>query len=187
MSAAFAPNQGVDARRIHSDGTHMTRQVAPAIARVPDAAEDFADWVSPHLRVMAHLASRLAPDRDQDDVVQEALVRAWRKRHQYDASRGSPRTWLLAITADQARRARRRARPDRAIGEFSLVDHSADERVDVEHAVACLPHRQQLAVNCYYFAGLTVTETAAVMRCSPGTVKSTLSDARDRLRQLLDG
>lgn len=165
----------------------MTRQATPAVASIPDAAEDFADWVSPHLAVMAHLASRLAPGPDQDDVVQEALVRAWRKRRQYDANRGSLRTWLLAITADQARRARRRARPVSALADFSLSDPSADERLDVEHAVARLPHRQRLAVNCFYFADLSIAETAAVMRCSSGTVKSTLADARHRLRHLLDG
>jgi RNA polymerase sigma-70 factor (ECF subfamily) len=33
---------------------------------------------------------------------------------------------------------------------------------------------------------LSVADTAAVMRCSEGTVKSTLSDARARLKPLLE-
>jgi DNA-directed RNA polymerase specialized sigma24 family protein len=33
--------------------------------------------------------------------------------------------------------------------------------------------------------GLSVAETAAVMGCAEGTVKSTLADARARLRTLL--
>jgi DNA-directed RNA polymerase specialized sigma24 family protein len=48
-----------------------------------------------------------------------------------------------------------------------------------------LAERQQLAVNLHYFVGLTVDETATVMDCSSGTVKSTLFDARSRLRALL--
>ena len=54
--------------------------------------------------------------------------------------------------------------------------------VDVEHAVARLSTRQRLAVDCFYFVGLSIGETAAVMGCSEGTVKSTLADARGRLR-----
>ena len=58
--------------------------------------------------------------------------------------------------------------------------------MDVEYAVASLPQRQRLAVDCFYFVGLSVAETAAVMQCSQGTVKSTLFDARQRLRSILE-
>jgi RNA polymerase sigma factor (sigma-70 family) len=136
---------------------------------------------------MARLAARLTSDSDRDDVVQEALLRAWKKRSQYDSTRGSLRTWLLAITADQARRSRRRARPISVVADLTMPNRSLDERLDVEGAVSRLPPRQRLAVNCFYFVDLSITETATVMRCSPGTVKSTLADARHRLKELLDG
>lgn len=156
------------------------------IGRERDTPADFAAWVEPELSKMSRLAARLAPDADRDDVVQEALVRAWRKRHQFDPRRGTAATWLLAITADQARRARRKQRPGALVGEISVAGRSPDDRLDVEAAVARLARRQRLAVDCFYFAGLTVAETAAVMRCSEGTVKSTLADARHRLRGLLE-
>jgi RNA polymerase sigma factor (sigma-70 family) len=151
-----------------------------------DTPAGFAAWVEPELPKMSRLAARLAPDADRDDVVQEALVRAWRKRGQYDQRRGTAATWLLAITADQARRARRRRRPSALVGEIGVPSRSPDDRVDVEAAVARLPRRQTLAVDCFYFVDLSVAETAAVMGCSEGTVKSTLSDARKRLRLLLE-
>lgn len=152
----------------------------------PDAPANFAAWVEPELAKMSRLAARLAPNADRDDVVQEALVRAWRKWGQYDESRGTAGTWLLAITADQARRARRRQQPLALVAEITVPGRSSDDRVDVEAAVARLPKRQKLAVDCFYFVGLSVVETAAVMGCSDGTVKSTLSDARKRLRPLLE-
>jgi RNA polymerase sigma-70 factor (ECF subfamily) len=155
-------------------------------ARAPGAAEGFTAWVEPHLPAMHRLAARLAPELDADDVVQEALVRAWRKRSQFDGRRGTPVAWLLAITADQARQARRRTRPSTRLADVSARVRSTDDAVDVEFAVASLPPRQRLAVDCFYFVGLSVVETAAVMRCSEGTVKSTLSDARGRLRPLLE-
>ena len=81
----------------------------PPAGAAPADAGAFADWVGPHLPAMARLAARLAPAADRDDVVQEALVRAWTKRRLYDGDRGTAAAWLLAITADQAAKARRRA------------------------------------------------------------------------------
>ena len=156
-----------------------------AEAAAPNAPAAFADWVRPQVDRMARLAARLAPDADRDDIVQEALVRAWQKRHQFDPAR-TPGKWLLAITADRARRARRRRRPSIVLGELPGRVRAADDRVDVEFAIGRLPPRQRLAVDCFYFVGLSVAETAAVMGCSEGTVKSTLSDARLRLRGMLE-
>lgn len=151
-----------------------------------DTTSDFAEWVQPELAKMSRLAARLAPDADRDDVVQEALMRAWRKRGQYDERRGTAAAWLLAITADQARRVWRRRRPFALVAEITVPASLPDDRVDVEAAIARLPKRQKLAVDCFYFVGLSVAETAAVMGCTDGTVKSTLSDARKRLRLLLE-
>jgi RNA polymerase sigma-70 factor (ECF subfamily) len=157
-----------------------------------DEAARFAEWARPWLLAMTRLARRLAPHADPDDVVQDALVRAWRKWDQFDEARGTASAWLLAITADQARSARRtRVRRLRVVDDTTevsdaaapLIDVPAD--VDLERAITELAQRQRLAVELHYFVGLNVDETAAVMACAPGTVKSTLYDARARLRQLL--
>ena len=84
----------------------------PGVAEAaPDDPVGFGLWVRPHLRQLANLVARLAPGADRDDVVQDALARAWVKRSQFDPRRGTPAAWLLAIAADQAAKARRRARP----------------------------------------------------------------------------
>ena len=153
-----------------------------------DAA--FADWATPSLPAMTKLCARLAPAADPDDLVQESLVRAWLNWHRFDPTRGTASAWLLAIAADRARDARRtRVRRLRVVDDAAEVPEGQVEPthgdVDLERAVAQLAERQRLAVDCFYFVGLTVVETAAVMQCSAGTVKSTLSDARERLRMLL--
>jgi len=152
--------------------------------------EGFAAWVGPHLGTMAVLAARLAGRDDRDDVVQEALTRAWQKREQYDERRGSPRAWLLAIVADRAcrTRGRRRRRPIDLVAvppDAPVFDRDSTD-LDLERAIAALPRRMRMAINCVYFAGLSVAETAVLMGVAPGTVKSTLSDARAKLRTTLE-
>lgn len=154
---------------------------------VDQTAAEFEAWVSPHLVAMARLASRLAGETDRDDVVQNALTRAWQKSHTFDPRRGSARVWLLAIVADRARRARRGHRPAIALAEHgagSVVLGGAD--IDLERAVASLPERMRLAVECVYFVDLSIRDTAELMRVTEGTVKSTLHDARALLRSRLE-
>lgn len=149
-----------------------------------DAPSDFAAWASPHVGAMALLAARLAGPADRDDVVQESLLDAWRHRASYDPGRGTPRAWLLAITARRARRARLRLVRTVPL-ETDVAAAAEGGDVDLRRAVERLSRRQRLAVELHYFVGLGVAECAAVMGCAEGTVKSTLSDARSRLRREL--
>src|SRR5687768_11804809 len=123
------PNQSDLSRRIGG-----VDRPAPTVrtGSLEEAAAAFAEWVEPHVPIMARLASRLAPDADRDDVVQEALIQAWRKRDQYDEERGSPRAWLLAITADRARQARRRRPRTALLGEMVARVRSTEDRLDLE-------------------------------------------------------
>lgn len=163
----------------------LSRVSGPRAGKATLDALEFMQQAKPHLLTMLRLARRLGR-HDAEDIVQEALARAWEKRAQYDSRRGSFGAWLLAITADRAYKSWRwslRHNQPLAVGVADAP--LSDQMVDLERSIQRLPVRQRLAVNCYYFAGLSVAETAAVMRCSEGTVKSTLSDARHALREQL--
>ena len=167
----------------------MWSSARPGPMKQEETIEDqgeFGEWVAPHLPAMANLAARLAGPTDRDDVVQEALAWAWRKRSLYDPGRGSSRAWLLAIVADRARRTWRRRVAAPVSMSAGFVEGPNETAVDLERAVVKLPPRMRLAVECVYFVDLTIADTAAVMGVSEGTVKSTLSDARARLRLMLE-
>jgi RNA polymerase sigma-70 factor (ECF subfamily) len=159
-----------------SGGRDMTERGTPA---------EFAQWVEPHLTAMTRYAGRRVPPADRDDVVQEALIRAWQRWATYDESRGAPVAWLIGIVADRCRRHRMRRPAGRVV---ELVDSGApapNYDVDLERAIDGLSPRQRLAVDLHYFVGLDVATVAEVMSCAPGTVKATLHQARARLRDLL--
>ncbi len=153
----------------------------------PDS--DFADWVGPWLPDLWRFAVSLSSLDDADDIVQEALTRAWTKRDSFDPSRGSPRSWLLAIVADRARR-RWARRPRPVLPDPSPEPHEYTEpaarRVDLRRAIAALPDRQRTTVFLHYYLDLAVNEVAEVLGCSAGTVKSNLSDARRTLARRLE-
>jgi RNA polymerase sigma factor (sigma-70 family) len=163
-----------------------TSAAPPRVDLATESADGFGAWVSPHWPMMAALARRLSSPGDWEDVLQESLSSAWRKRGQFDDERGSARNWLLAITADQARKSHRRIRSlPLPIEERPVPAADAALGLDLDRSIGGLSARQQLAVSLHYFLDLPVAEVAAVMGCSEGTVKSTLADARGRMRNQL--
>ena len=135
---------------------------------------------------------------DAEEVVQDAFVKAYRARGRFRS--GAPfRPWLLAIVANEARN-RRRATGRRARLPLQLAEErpsggaapspevallAREERAELLAAVDRLGEEQRAAVACRYFLGLSEAETAAVLGCRPGTVKSRLSRALARLEEEL--
>ena len=119
-------------------------------------------------------------DRDAgEDLAQEALARAcrdWRRVRAMDA----PEAWVTRVGLNlakswgrrrtAARKATARHGPTTGVGTLDPAD-----RLAVQRAVAALPDRQRAAVVLRYFADMSVEQTAAVMKCAPGTVKALTS------------
>lgn len=142
--------------------------------------------------VLFRFAVTLTSLSEADDLVQDALTRAWLKREQYDPARGSVLAWALAIVADQASaRWRRRQLPvvhldHDALPVRSPVDGTASSTaLDLSSAVNGLPPRQRLAIVLSVYVDLPLADVAAVMGCSLGTVKATLHHARTHLASVL--
>src|SRR6266571_3426935 len=67
-------------------------------------------------------------------------------------------------------------------GVGSPKDHDVAAREDLRRALLRLPDRQRAAVVLRFYEDLSVEQTADVMGCPAGTVKSLVSRAMDSLR-----
>lgn len=134
---------------------------------------------------------------EAEDVAQEGFLRAYRALHQFRS--GAPlRPWLVTIVANAARSQRssalRRASftidADTEIGaddasspEAAALD--AETSQELMTAVSALRDEDRRVIASRFFLGLSETETAAVLGCARGTVKSRQSRALARLRAQL--
>lgn len=170
-----------------------------AVGKVGLGSGEFLDALRPHLGAAARVARRFAPADDADDVVQDALLAAWRHRDRFDPGRGSFGAWLLAIVVTECRKAGgRRRRRNRLVARLArepmpgagrlvgLPQAGSANDAALEAAIARLSRRQREVMGLYYFVDLSLEQVAAVLGLSPGTVKSTLADARAQIRRLLD-
>ena len=62
---------------------------------------------------------------------------------------------------------------------------AAETRAALLDAMALLDERDRTVLGLRYFLDLSEAEMAAVLECRPGTVKSRLSRALERLREVL--
>ncbi|RBM07348.1 RNA polymerase sigma factor [Streptomyces sp. PT12] len=122
------------------------------------------------------------------DIASEAFTRLWSR---WGTVR-SPESYLFSVAAnlvkDHWRTRERERRTTRHLSAESR-EHApaADQGMDVRSLVESLPERLRVPVLLYYYAGLPVDEIASVLRRRPGTVKSDLHQARQRLRSALRG
>jgi RNA polymerase sigma-70 factor (ECF subfamily) len=148
-----------------------------------DALEDLYD----RYKTMAYsIAYRVTNDATlAEDVVQDAFLGAWRNAARYVETRGSVKTWLLAIVHHRAIDAVRRRRPTTELPDLELpspvsltepdvwaeVAAGLDAEV-VRRALAELSEVQREAIELAYFGGLTQQEIADRTETPLGTVKS---------------
>lgn len=123
-----------------------------------------------------------------EDLLQIALARAYLKWSTISARGEHPLGYVRRIIVNENaslwRRAwKRRERSTDSVPEPGMVDPAS---VDTTWAVVnALPSRQRAAIALRYYADLSVTETAAVMGVSVGSVKTHTARALAKLRATL--
>jgi RNA polymerase sigma-70 factor, ECF subfamily len=126
-----------------------------------------------------------------EDAVQEALARALialRKGTTIDSLGAWVRVVALNLLRNRWRSLGRERRARQRSGRESptAASDALEDALDLQAAIATLSRRQREALALYYRLGLSVTETAAAMKVSDGTVKTLLSRARSALATALD-
>jgi RNA polymerase sigma-70 factor (ECF subfamily) len=151
------------------------------------AGEEFVAVHYPRIfRLLRYLTGR--PDI-AEDLTQQAFVRAWQAlptfRHQ-----SSLATWLHRIAYHEythwLRDRREHASLDSAAHLASPPNCHEWETLVLPHALAQLSPEHREAFLLYHIQELSVGEAAAILEVPPGTVKSRLFTARQRLRELLE-
>ncbi|TNM50193.1 SigE family RNA polymerase sigma factor [Nocardioides albidus] len=158
-------------------------------------AVDFDDFVAARSTQLLRTAYLLTRDHDRaEDLLQTALARAWLSWHRIDTDpEGYVRRILVNTYATWWRRRWNGETPTSRLPE-AVDEHGRAEddslRQDLWAALGRLPRGQRAVIVLRYFEDLTEAETARLLGCSLGTVKSQTARAFTRLRiddALLEG
>lgn len=147
----------------------------------------------PHLRRFARALTR--DPAAADDLVQDTLERALRKRHLW-LRRGSLRNWLLKMLYNLYLNGLGRRRRDRLSDPIEddlpgrPVPASQDDRLELSEVMArldLLPAGQRAAILLIATEDIGYEEAAGILGIPIGTLRSRLSRGREQLRRHRQG
>ncbi len=176
---------------------------------VPYGREAFGLLVEEYKDKIYNYVSRMLSDPyEAEDVTQEAFLRAYRSLPRFRGA-SSFHTWLYRIASNLAIdvvRKRKRSDPTFSLdepleseeGEYEreIADDvggpedsatTRETRVAVRRAIMELPEKLREVMILYELQGETYEDIAEILDVPLGTVKSRLFNARNRLKEMLEG
>jgi RNA polymerase sigma-70 factor (sigma-E family) len=154
-----------------------------------DDSDGFAQFVDLRQRALQRTAWLLTGDWAlAEDLVQTALARTW-PRWDRIVRRDDPEVYVRRVMVNTwATWSRRKWRGERPHGDLPDLPGPGDvageavERLALRRVLGTLTSRQRAVLALRVFDDMSEAQTAEVLGCAVGTVKSTMSQALDRLR-----
>ncbi len=156
-----------------------------------DRDHEFGEYVDARALLMRRTAYLLCGDwHHAEDLVQTALTKlyvAWPRVRRNGTVDAYARQVLVRTAIDESRRPHRRHEAvSDVLPEVSVAaEGRIEDTVDVRRALAELTPKQRAVVVLRFWEDLPVEETARLLGCSEGTVKSQTAKGLAALRRLL--
>lgn len=167
----------------------------PSTELAGDALDEFKQQMVALIPSLRAFARGLCRNREfADDLVQEAMMRAWASRDTFRPG-SNLRAWMFMILRNHfytaVRKNNRLTAWEPEAAERLLVQQpEQEERLhveDVNRALMLLPDKQREMLLMVVGAGLSYEEAAEVADCNIGTVKSRLNRGRAAVKAIIDG
>ena len=128
--------------------------------------------------------SILGDSAGAEDAVQDTFLRYLEKRPNF-ADETHEKAWLLRVTINRCYSHMRTVKLHPLTELLDIYPAETTEESGVLEAVFALPPKERSAVHLFYYEGYSTEEIAALTGQRPGTVRSHLSRARAKLRDIL--
>ncbi len=127
--------------------------------------------------------------QDADDVYQEVFLRYLRRRPIFDSPEHQ-KAWLIRVTLNCCKKLwaspwRRRTVPLEEMREASPQGWEQPFYPELARALEQLPAHYRAVIHLFYYEDMSVEQISRTLDRKPSTVRTQLTRARQRLRELL--
>ena len=124
----------------------------------------------------------LGHPQEAEDAVQDAFVRYLEKAPE---KLEHPSAWLMRVLVNGCKSRLRLSWRRVAPLPETLPAPGPEERQELEELFS-LPPKDRAVIHLHYYEGYSTDEIAQILGQRPGTIRSRLSRAREKLRKLLE-
>ena len=148
--------------------------------------DDFARKVTDLTPVMYRVCyMQLSSAADRDDAVQDAILKAWQKRHTL-RNEEFFKTWLIRILINvchDIQKSQKRCQPVENVPE--TVHHYNTRTEELRDALTAIDEKLRMPVLLHYIDGFSIREVSHMLGITENAVKLRLLRGRRKLREQL--
>jgi len=174
----------VQTMKVAGGAAGLARQSGGGDSGTMRSRESFEAFVAARSSGLLRTAYLLTHDQYlAEDLLQTSLAKAWSSWGRVeDQPEAYVRRILINTYSTWWRRRWNGEVPTEVLPETSFLNPDTGAALELRAALARLPRRQRAVIVLRFFEDLTEAETARLLQCSVGTVKSQTSKALVKLR-----
>ncbi|MBE5877310.1 MAG: sigma-70 family RNA polymerase sigma factor [Lachnospiraceae bacterium] len=124
---------------------------------------------------------------DAEDIHQEVFIQYMRKRPSFESIEHE-KAWFLRVTINLCKNNWKTAWKRKVV---SLMDEGYEEVVELQtdeliDTVKQLPQKYRMVIHLFYYEELSIQEIAGILNTKPSNVRTWLTRARAKLKQILE-
>ncbi len=161
-----------------------------------ERSEAFTVLVNRHAQVFYRVAYRIVLNKEEaEDIVQEAFLKLIDGRAKWKREIGTEfKSWFYRVLVNQALTHKRKkvgieyedsfSSTDPEVGPERLLE-KRQEQLQIFNALKLLSYKQRVAVELFYYSGLSQKEAANAMGINIKAYESLVSRGKDQIKQEL--
>ena len=148
----------------------------------------FAELIKNKLPLLRQVAVNIVNSpADADDVVQNALLRAWDKRGSFSGKPDALSAWVVKIVISESYNfLRKKSHREKVLQYFSPETPEGNTALEaLDAAITQLPELYRDTIHIALLSNLTIEESSRILGCSPNTLYQRIHKAKNMLREII--
>lgn len=154
----------------------------PESLRTDDCIDNVVRFYSDMVYRLAF--SQMRNKSDADDIFQEVFLR-YINKHPHFESEEHRKAWLIRVTINCTKKIWASSWRKKTAPLDDTIIFESNEENNLNYELQKLPKKYRAVIHLFYYEDLSITEISEILKQKPSTVRTQLTRARRKLKEIL--